>query len=197
MRKILLIALIIIVAAALVATISAKTSRAPKDDCVAIQSGTIIDAYDGSVITTGVNSWGYNYQGHIFNGTYCDAYHNAIWCQKWKDVKLIIKWNDNWTSNQDCNGDGKLDKNTGVGSDAWATNHQSGEYIKNGETCAWDYFVKIAAKPTADYNCEANGGEQIWTNFCIIQKVLNDPCAGYEGLDFKTHNPGLGVWQNQ
>ncbi len=61
---------------------------------------------DGVLLETGVNSWGYPYQAHMFNGTYCDAYRDASWCQPYKDDALQMKWNDALLSNKDCDGEG-------------------------------------------------------------------------------------------
>ena len=41
--------------------------------CTRIQDGTL-HASDSSLITLGYDKWGYNYQAHMFNGGYCDAY---------------------------------------------------------------------------------------------------------------------------
>ena len=99
--------------------------------CTTIQSGELLTS-DGRTITTGFDEWGYNYQGHYFNGGYCDSYQNAAWCQPYADVQLSMKWNDAWISNKDCDGDTKLDRHYGfasyIGSGAWLTNHQSGTY---------------------------------------------------------------------
>ena len=63
-----------------------------------------------------------------------------------------MKWNDTWLSNEDCDGDGKLDRYYGydsyIGSGAWLTNHNSGVY---DVVCEWDYFVKIVAAPADAY----------------------------------------------
>ena len=97
-----------------------------KDSCTTIQSGELL-ASDDSVITVGFDQWGYNYQAHMFNGMYCDSYRNAEWCQPYKDVELIMKWNDAWLSNVSCDTDGLLDRHYGfvsyIGSGAWLTNH--------------------------------------------------------------------------
>jgi hypothetical protein len=151
--------------------------------------------------------WGYNYQAHLFNGGYCDAYRDAAWCQPYKDVQLNMKWNDAWLSNKDCDGDGLLDRHYGfdtyIGSGAWLTNHQWGEYEENGQTCEWDYFVKIIAVPadayvSGAYWYAANGtliGEAIWGSFAIIQQVSNDACAGEEGQQYiSPHHTGFGGW---
>ena len=178
-----------------------------KDDCTTIQDGTLLTT-DGRVITTGYDEWGYNYQGHMFNGGYCDAYRDAAWCQPYKDIALIMKWNDAWLSNKDCDGDGLLDRHLGfttyIGSGAWLTNHQSGEYVgEDGEMCSWNYFVKIVAAP-ADATSDgttwstADGteiGPVIWGAFAIIQQVENDSCAGIHGVQYLSPaGSGLGKW---
>ncbi|MCJ7579300.1 MAG: hypothetical protein MUP98_02060 [Candidatus Aminicenantes bacterium] len=179
-----------------------------KSGCVTIQSGDLLTS-DGQIITIGYDDWGYNYQAHLFNGFYCDSYRNAAWCQEWKDVVLMMKWNDAWLSNQDCDGDGLLDRHYGlpsyIGSGAWLTNHQQGEYEgENGETCYWTYFVKIVAAPAdatkaAGVWSTADGttiGPDIWGEFAIIQEINNDHCAGAYGLYYKSPaGPGLGTWK--
>jgi hypothetical protein len=175
--------------------------------CTRIQSGELL-ASDGTVITTGFDQWGYNYQAHLFNGYYCDAYRDAAWCQPYVEDKLMMKWNDAWLSNVDCDGDGSLDRHYGfdsyIGSGAWLTNHQSGEYEgEDGQTCQWNYFVKIVAAPADAYAedgiwYQPDGteiGAVIWGAFAIIQQVENDPCAGIHGLQYSSpdHN-GLGGW---
>jgi hypothetical protein len=174
--------------------ITAGTVMAAKTKCTTIQDGILLTSA-GDVITTGYDKWGYNYQAHMFNGGYCDVYRDAAWCQPYKDDNLIMKWNDAWLSNKDCDGDGLLDRHYGypsyIGSGAWETNHQSGTYInENGETCYWNYFVKIVAKPTAGTVCNA-----IWGDFCVIQEVYNDPCVGFNGLLSKELPPGFGAWK--
>lgn len=172
--------------------------------CTTIQSGELLTT-DGRVITPGYDKWGYNYQALMFNGLYCDSYRDAAWCQPYKDVKLMMKWNDAWLSNKDCNGDGLLDRSSPYkGSGAWLTNHQSGEYEQDGETCKWNYFVKIVAAP-ADavkdsgvwYTADGTEiGPVIWGSFAIIQQVENDPCAGLNGLQFNGEAPtGFGYYQ--
>ncbi|MEJ5363529.1 MAG: hypothetical protein WHS86_00375 [Desulfosoma sp.] len=174
--------------------------------CTTIQDGTLY-ADDGSLVTVGFDDWGYNYQAHMFNGTYCDAYFDASWCQPYKDIELIMKWNDAWLSNKDCDGDGLLDRHYGYdsykGSGAWLTNHQSGWVDVNGKLRKWTYFVKIVAVPS-DAVLEngtwlsADGteiGRQIWGDFAIIQEVYNDPAQGAHGLLYKSPvGPGLGMY---
>ena len=182
--------------------------------CNTIQSGEL-DASDGSLITTGFDEWGYNYQAHMFNGYYCDSYSDAAWCQPYAEVELLMKWNDAWLSKVDCDGDFKLDRHYGFptysGSGAWLTNHQSGSYEgSEGQTCNWNYFVKIVAVPSdahvdEPYDNDGNGtfynldgtmiGSQIWGAFAVIQQVENDACAGIHGLQFNSpDHSGLGGW---
>jgi hypothetical protein len=182
-------------------------SEAKKSTCTNIQSGELYGS-DGLLLTTGYNEWGYNYQGHMFNGGYCDAYRDAAWCQDYKEDSLIMKWNDAWLSNKDCDDDGLLDRHYGydsyIGSGAWLTNHQSGEYKDdNGKTCKWNYFVKIVAAPADAYAEDGfwytvDGteiGEEIWGAFAVTQEVENDSCAGSHGLQYSSpFSPGLGVY---
>jgi len=162
--------------------------------CTKIQEGTLLRS-DGLPITTGYDEWGYNYQAHMFNGYYCDSYRDAAWCQEWADVELMMKWNDAWLANVDCNDDGLLDRHYGFddyeGSGAWLTNHQRGSWEENGTICEWDYFVKIVAKPDSAYECE---GEEIWGAFCVIQRVYNSPCEGLEGIEELFPPAGFGAY---
>ena len=174
--------------------------------CTTIQSG-VLQASDGSTITTGYDQWGYNYQAHMFNGYYCDAYRDAAWCQPYAEDHLQMKWNDAWLSNSDCDDDGLLDRHYGsasyIGSGAWLTNHQYGTYEQDAEVCEWDYFVKIVAVPEDAYQSGGtwytiNGveiGPIIWGEFAIIQEVNNDPCGSYNGIQYKSqYAPGFGLY---
>jgi len=174
--------------------------------CATIQDGTLLRS-DNVPIVLGYDEWGYNYQAHMFSGGYCDAYRDAAWCQAWKDDYLMMKWNDAWLSNMDCDGDGLLDRYYGfdsyIGSGAWLTNHMWGGYEQDGETCMWNYFVKIVAVPgDAILNgptwYEADGteiGPEIWGAFAIIQEVVNDACAGQHGMQYVSPaGAGLGQY---
>ncbi len=174
-------------------------------DCATIQGGTIY-ASTGELITPGYDEFGYNYQAHIFNGRYCD--YDRVLGGAYCDVNLVMKWNDAWLSNKDCDGDGLLDRHDGydsyIGSGAWCTNHQSGTYYENGNECKWNYFVKIVAVP-ADATLvdgtwyRADGteiGPDIWGEFAIVQQVENDPCAGIHGVQYLSPvGPGFGKYK--
>lgn len=178
--------------------------------CTTIQQGTLL-ASDGSTIETGFDQWGYNYQAHMFNGKYCDAYRDAAWCQPYANDDLQMKWNDAWLSNQDCSNDGLLDRHLGyvsyVGSGAWLTNHQKGVYIDGkGKKQRWEYFVKIVAQP-ADATVAggmvfaADGtqiGASIWGEFAIIQEVYNDTGTGDHGVLYVSpYSAGFGKYSPQ
>jgi len=209
MKKLLILCVVLAVLSVPAVTLAQgcpECEQGNKSDCVSIQDG-MLQTSDGLVITTGYDQWGYNYQGHMFNGFYCDAYRDAEWCQPYKDVSLIMKWNDAWLSNQDCDGDTLLDRHYGYASyrdsGAWVTNHQSGSYEMNGVTCNWTDFVKIVAAPadatlTGSIWYNASGveiGPAIWGEFAIIQEVYNDPCEGYHGLQYLSpDHAGLGNW---
>ena len=181
--------------------------------CTKIQSGELYGS-DGSLLMSGYNEWGYNYQAHMFNGAYCN-FHPIYrpggplydWCQEnYGDVKLIIYWNDAWLSNKDCDDDGLLDRHYGFdnyfGSGSWETNHMWGSYEQDGKTCKWNYFVKIVAAPPDAYKQNGNWyrpdgtliGEDIWGEFAIIQEVENDPCSGLHGI--RTLSPASAGFGN-
>ncbi|MEJ2595267.1 MAG: hypothetical protein P8100_09125 [bacterium] len=204
------------------------------NDCVKIKDGVLTYSaghyLEGEPLETGYDIFGYNYQAHIFNGYYANAYLGRDgyppyegdteaylaenpgaenhWTWPYRDDMLVMKWNDAWLSNMDCDGDGLLDRHYGfdtyIGSGAWETNHTSGMYEgAEGEMCEWDDFYKIIAVPedaelVDGYWVNADGveiGEAIWGQFAIIQYVYNDPCAGYEGAQYiSPDHPGFGGW---
>lgn len=187
----------------------AITANSALSECTIIQDGVLMTT-DGRIIETGYDEWGYNYQAHMFNGGYCDAYRDAVWCQPYKDIDLMMKWNDPWLSNKDCDSDGLLDRYYGydsyIGSGAWLTNHQSGKVEVNGKLRKWTYFVKIVAAPTNAYKeggywFTAEGieiGPEIWGAFAIIQQVSNDPSLGEHGIVYKSPaGPGFGIYGSE
>lgn len=161
--------------------------------CRKIQSGEILDSASNP-ITVGYDQFGYNYQAHLFHGRYCD--NDRVLGGASCDVDLMMKWNDAWLSNVDCDEDYSLDRHyphlSYVGSGAWLTNHMWGSWEENGTTCEWDYFVKIVAKPHEAYQCE---GEEIWDSFCVIQRVYNSPCEGVEGIEELFTPAGFGTYK--
>jgi len=226
---ILALALVLLLGLTLTPVMAAK----PDDGCITIQDGTLTYSsghyLGGEPLQVGYDPYGYNYQAHMFSGYYCNVYLGGAgfppyegddeaylaenpgaanhWAWPYRDVKLVMKWNDAWLSNKDCDRDGKLDRHYGydgyIGSGAWETNHQWGSYEEDGKTCKWNYFCKIVAAP-ADASIN-NGnwyttddveiGPVIWGAFATIQQVYNDPCAGECGIEYLSPaGPGFGKW---
>lgn len=198
--------------------------------CTTIQDGTLRDV-KGNLITIGYDAWGYSYQAHMFNGWYWNSARPDVpWTKETLEAAgksttwLVMKWSDEWLSNKDCNDDGKLDRGYSCDPDkagssacqgAWETNHQFGSYVdeETGETCNWNYFVKIVMVPADAYKEpeDANGstipgmwytadgkeiGSVIWTAYARILQIYNDPCAGETGVENKFETPaGFGFYK--
>ena len=150
------------------------TAALRAQSCVTIQEGQLTYSSGhylaGQPLKVGYDAYGYNYQAHMFNGSYFNAYaggaklpayngddasylaanpgatSHLAW--SYRSVTLNMKWNDAWLSNKDCDGDGKLDRHNGFptykGSSAWETNHQSDP---DADGVHWSYFTKIVAAP--------------------------------------------------
>src|SRR5215211_2423545 len=115
--------------------------------CAKIQGGSIIDS-TGNTIRTGYDKWGYNYQAHMFNGIYENFTRPTTPVAEGLE-SLTMKWSDDWLSNLDCNGNGKLDRGGAAGantdiSKGWLTNHFEGDYQgMDNELHHYTYFTKI------------------------------------------------------
>lgn len=137
---------------------SLVTAKAPSDTCTYITDGTIPYPagyfLEGEYYMPGYDIFGYNYQAHIFNGSYANAYldkddyspytgddasyladnvgADSTWYWQFRNIQLQMKWNDAWLANKDCETYGALDRHFGFdtyqGSGAWLTNHASGTY---------------------------------------------------------------------
>lgn len=170
----------------------------PNNSCKTIQSGELQSSY-GPVLTTGYDQWGYNYQANMFNGKYCDSYHNAAWCQPYKDIDLMMKWNNAWLSNQSCDYDLLLDRHFGfdsyIGSGAWLTNHQSGSYepgivdeINIGDTISEDGHNLSGWSNTWDWGGNYGGGDD---GTLRLLMGPGDGCGeGYESAYFTMDTKG-------
>lgn len=182
-----------------------------------------VDLSEASVLAKGngaFDEYGYNYNAHMFKGSYFNAYAKAAkpplpawdgddeaylaenpnavnhWAWPYREVDLLMKWNDAWISNKDRDGDGKLDRHYGydtyIGSGAWLTNHQSGGKGKDH----WTYFTKIVAAPADAVKdggiwYTADGieiGPAIWGSFATIQSVESGEGAYY----VSPYGPGFG-----
>jgi len=186
------IGLISLVMLAVLAVYSSSPALAA-EKCKTISGGTIVDSA-GDPVVTGYDQYGYNYQAHMFNGTYDssdrkldDKYGNAT--GEYVDDKLMMKWSDAWIANVDCNNDGKLDRGLVDGevsgfSKGWVTNHVVGDYSDTDGTHNFTDFVKIVW---------TGAGSPLWGQYTVVQEVLNDPAGGLNGLYLKEEGiTGLG-----
>lgn len=174
--------------------IQSRVTAADSSSCTTIKSGTIVDSA-GNPIVTGYDQFGYNYQAHMFNGTYDSVdrkldgtYYGGT--GDYVDDKLSMKWNDAWIANVDCNGDHKLDRGLIDGqsdgiSKGWLTNHIVGDYTDvNGKTVGYTDFVKIVW---------TGAGSPLWGQYTLIQEVYNDRSTNIHGLYSTVGIPGLGL----
>jgi hypothetical protein len=151
----------------------------------------------GNPITTGFDQFGYNYQAHMFNGTY-DSSDRTIDGTYWGvvadyvDDQLIMKWSDAWLANVDCNGDNQLDRGLVNGvpggvSKGWLTNHLEGDYDSDGDGTQDAHYTGF------DKIVWVGPGGPLWGQYEVIEEVWNDPVGGYHGLQFKFGTPGFGL----
>jgi hypothetical protein len=178
--------------AVLLMTANTVALAAPGGGCATIPGGGLVDS-QGNPLSTGYDQFGYNYQAHMFNGTYDSVDRNldgAYWGSTgdFVDDRLSMKWSDDWLSNKDCTGDSLLDRDgfTGI-SKGWLTNHVEGDYDSDGDgspDAHYTYFVKIVW---------VGPGGSLWGQYEIIQEVYNDPAGGFHGLQFKAGAPGFGL----
>lgn len=175
-------------------------------------------------IKDGVDDFGYDYNAHRFEGYYANAYLGGdglppydgyadkyelaypevllkgYW--PYKNLWLVMEWNDAWLSNKDCGKDGTsalntpdtlIDRHYGFpgykGSGAWLTNEISGKHnYKTTECQAYAYTEMMAvpstAKPCALDStlwCESDSttviGPAIWGDFAIVQEEQINSCG--------------------
>lgn len=182
----------VLIALGLLVLVNSIALAGPPPECTTIQSGTLTDIL-GNPLVLGFDQFGYNYQAHEFNGTY-DSVDRNIDGTYWGDIgdyvndRLRMKWSDDWLSNKDCTGDGKLDRGIpgayGI-SRGWLTNQVEGEYIDvDGNVQHYTYFAKIVW---------VGPGGPLWGQYQIVQEIFNDPAGGYHGPQFKAVAPGFGL----
>jgi hypothetical protein len=173
--------IILAVTAIMLSLIVVPTVSAKQDNCVYIKDGTLTYSAGhylaGEPLVLGYDPYGYNYNSHMFRGSYANAYLGRYgyppyegddeaylaenpgaeftWVWPYRNTMLSMQWNDAWLANSDCDGDGVLDRYYGfpsyIGSGAWLTNHMWETYEDGGKTCSYNYFVKIVAVPSDAY----------------------------------------------
>ncbi len=214
MKKVFIITVLAVLVASLAAIPAMAAKGGPKSGCATIQDGTIL-ASTGETLTTGYDEYGYNYQAHMFNGIYSDADrdHEGGDDTDFSDVNLMMKWNDAWLSNRNCDEDegDLLDRHYGYdtyrGSGAWLTNHDVGV---SEDGSRWAYFVKIVAVPVDAtltdgtwYAADSTEiGPDIWGQFAVIQQIIAgdipqdfiDYDLPFAGNFISPSGAGLGNW---
>ena len=179
MKK-LLIAVIVFTLLLLSSSSVIAAKPAASSGCNKIKSGLITDSA-GNTVTVGYDIYGYNYQSHMFNGTYDSSDRNLDGLYGGQEVdyaddKLMMKWSDPWLANVDCNNDGKLDRGledgvVGGTSKGWLTNHwlsdDGPEFVKIGWT---------------------GPGSPLWGQYTILQEVISS-----EGSTNTLGPPGFGL----
>ncbi len=229
-----LLALVLVLSFSLVTAVPVAAGGGKNAGCNTIKDGVILYSeghyLEGEPLKVGYDIFGYNYQAHQFNGSYANSYLgkdgyppyegdaeaylaanegvDSKWYWQYRDVQLLMKWNDAWLSNKDCDDDGILDRHYGfasyIGSGAWDTNHQSGSYEVEGKTYKWTYFVKIVAAPTGAYKDggiwytaeDTEIGPVIWGSYAVLQRVYNDQGTGEHGIELLSPaSPGFGAYK--
>ncbi|HZJ03515.1 MAG TPA: hypothetical protein VFE20_07580 [Thermoleophilia bacterium] len=212
--------LVLAVAMVMVGMLAVPAFAAPADKAITIQDGVLTYSeghyLEDEFLTVGFDAYGYNYQAHMFKGSYANAYlggagfppyegdtdtyleenpgAESLWFWGYQDVQLTMKWNDAWLSNTDADDNGALDRDLSPGSGAWTTNHMAG--VEDGQK--WTYFTKIVTPP-ADA-VKTNGvwytidgieiGPAIWGSFATVQEVQSGMGAYY----VSPSGPSLGKW---
>ena len=191
MRRLLVFGAALLVVLAASFSVAAKN---PTSACATIKGGTITDSM-GNPVVLGYDQFGYNYQAHMFNGTYDssdrvldDMYWGDPGSVDYADDSLSMKWSDPWLANVDCNGDNKLDRGlvdgvVGGTSLGWLTNHINGDYTDVNGSHHYTWFDKIVW---------VGPDGSLWGEYEIILEVANDPDGGLHGLQFKMPAPGFG-----
>ncbi len=168
-----------ILAVTLLVTLSGVALAAkPDNNCTTIKDGILTYStghyLEDEPIPVGYDIFGYNYQAHMFNGYYCNAYLGRVgfppyegdaeaylaanptaashWTWPYRDVQLMMKWSDTWLSNKDCNDDGKLDRGYACDPDNANSSACEGAWLTNhqrgtDEDGNWTYYVKIVCPP--------------------------------------------------
>lgn len=233
MKKKLFTLFVVLTILAFSTTLAQAQPSSGKSACVTIKDGTLTYSSShylyGTPLPTGYDAYGYNYQAHMFKGSYANVYLGGYgypayngddaayltanpsaattWMWPYRTTQVLMKWNDAWLSNKDCDGDDALDRHFGfssyIGSGAWETNHMWDSYEYEGAVCNWDYFTKIIAAPADAANnagvwYAVDGteiGPSIWGEFTTIQSVYNDPCSGFTGIEYLSpDHAGFGGW---
>ncbi|MFC1727618.1 hypothetical protein ACFL0Y_03795 [Patescibacteria group bacterium] len=121
---------ILVAALALLVVAVPALAAKPVDTCEYIKDGTLTynsgHYLEGELLTMGYDVFGYNFQAHMFNDSFANAYlgrpgsqlppytgddeaylaanlsAESHWTWQFRNVDLQMKWNDAWLSNKNC-----------------------------------------------------------------------------------------------
>lgn len=195
--------------------------------CTQIQDGVLVYLpgryLEGELLETGFDMYGYNYQSHLFKGSYANVYLNAdgfppyegydaayaqrltdegfvtdpyaTWYWPYREYELQMKWNDAWLANTDCDDDGLLDRHYGFASYVGSGAWQTNQY--NG-TNGFASLTKISAVP-ADANLDGGlwytaDGIEIGSTIWGEFAITQDVLSGEGTLYVSPNGPGYGQY---
>jgi hypothetical protein len=171
----------LLIAVFMISTMTLMVSaHGPKKDYNTITEGEVFYSsghyLEGTSIPTGFDVFGYNYQGHMFKGSYYNSYAGAAgygpwtgddvaylgefpvaeshWAWPYREIKLTMKWSDTWLSNMDRNDDSKLDRGWPINGPSYTSSAAPGAWLtnhqfgENDDGTNWNYFVKIVYAPS-------------------------------------------------
>lgn len=144
----------------------------------------------------GFDEFGYNYQANIFNGLYCD--YDRVIGGPYCDVDLIMKWSDMWLNEDRVRCAGTPQEGSSACEGAWLTNHQRGVNPDGSHWSYFVKIVYPPGGPVdvnpADGYDDNTGGEIIWGAYIIIQQVSNDPALDEHGILSLVKPAGFGAY---
>ena len=213
MRRLIILAIALLLVAALVPTGTALAAKGGKNaGCVTIQDGTLTYSAGhylaGQPLQTGYDPYGNNYQAHLFNGSYANNYLGSDgfppyegddeaylaenpgaatkWYWPYRDVQVGMKWSDIWLSNKSCDDDGLLDRGGPGGISSAAEGSWLTNHMSgvNDDGTHWTYFVKIVYPP---------GGvvDDLPVSSCVEDPDTGEVTCG-DGYDDNTG--GIIIW---
>ena len=193
--------------------------------CTTIQDGLLVyrpgHYLAGEPLETGFDAFGYNYQGHLFKGSYANVYLGgdgfppyegddvayaqrladecfvtnpyAKWYWPYRAYNLQMKWNDAWIANTDCDDDGLLDRHYGYPSYVGSGAWETNQY-GDGEA----YLIKIVAVPedaylSAGYWYTADGTE-IGPTIWGEFAIVQEEVGGEGAVYVSPAGPGYGQY---
>jgi len=221
-----LIVVVILITLLAVPALAAKGGK--NAGCTTLQDGVLTYSaghyLHGEPIPVGYDIFGYNYQGHMFNGSYANSYlgkdgfppyegdaeaylaenpdAESTWYWTYRDVQLMMKWSDTWLSNMDCNSDNILDRGYSCDPENANSSACEGAWLTNhqrgtDEDGNWTYYVKIVYPPGGVVDIDPADGNDDNTGGEIIWTsfvVLQRVSSG-EGATNYAQPVGFGAYK--